>query len=183
MISRNILLLPIFFIACFADTIDNNTTNNDVPSQNALQLVDPQTGVVTWNKYTISATVLAVVLVVVGVYALIALFMPLVTYKLCYIFGYCPYSLPNYIDEYLQTAQGQPREKRSSEYLNTLTDTLVKAYEMYGEYLKPEENEEQRDKRQADYLGPLMHTLAVAYEKYQDGNPKKNFQNGTPYIK
>lgn len=145
-------------------------------------LIDPQTGVITWNRYSITATVLAVVLVAVGIYALIALFMPLVTYKLCYLFGYCPYSLPNYIDEYLQ-AQGHPRQKRSMEYLNLLADTLATAYQKYGGQHLESENEEQRDKRQADYLGPLMHTLAVAYEKYQDGNPKKNFQNGMSYTK
>ncbi|KRT86850.1 hypothetical protein AMK59_2482 [Oryctes borbonicus] len=182
MMSSKILLLSIFLTFALADLPDK-TVNNELPSQNSLQVVDPQTGLIRWNKYTISATILAAVLVVVGIYALTSLSMPLITYKLCYLLGYCQYSLPNYIDEYLQQTQGQSRQKRSTEYLNLLTDTLVTAYEKYGEYLGPQDNKEERDKRQADYLGPLMHTLAVAYEKYQEDNPKKNSLSGTSSIK
>lgn len=178
--ALKIILLCIFIASTLADVLDNNTVNDASPSDTQVHAVYPETSAITWNRYTITGTILAAVLVVVGVYALITLFMPLITYKLCYIFGYCPYALPNYIDEYLAEAQNHPRLKRSTEYLNLLTDTLAAAYQKYGVYLAPEgENDEQRDKRQTDYLGPLLHTLAVAYDKYQDGdNPKKNFKSG-----
>ncbi|GJQ82987.1 hypothetical protein Trydic_g15805 [Trypoxylus dichotomus] len=184
MASSRILLLSIFLTFTLADLTDNNMTNNEVASQTSLQIINPQTGVITWNKYTISATILASVLVIVGIYALISLSMPLITYKLCYLLGYCQHSLPNYIDEYLQQTQGQPRHKRAIEYVDLLTDTLVTAYEKYGNYIDPQDDDKkERDKRQADYLGPLMHTLAVAYEKYQEDNPKKNFHSGTSFTK
>lgn len=119
----------------------------------------------TWNRYTIIATAAAAVVVVAGIAASASLLLPLITYKICYLFGACSYGLDAYVDRYVAT--------------DGTTD-----FADYPVYNAAPGNTgasttSRRSRRSLEQLGPIITTLAAAYEKYE--NPqgatgaKKNF--------
>lgn len=136
-----IVKVVIFFISFWflimAEEIDNKLVNNgntkgDYNSPQILQTQHP----ITWSSYNIIATTTALVVVAAGVTAFIALILPLIAYKICYLLGSCNDSFFTYVNRFV-ASDVSPRknfDKRSAEYLGPILQALSVAYEKYERY-------------------------------------------------
>ncbi|KAJ3639852.1 hypothetical protein Zmor_003187 [Zophobas morio] len=82
-----------------------------------------------WSFYDIATLSTAVLVVSVGFAALVSLFIPLFTYKLCYFFGICH----NTLDVFNEFVLPRKVTKRSVDYVEPMLTTLVNAYEKYAD--------------------------------------------------
>lgn len=114
---------------------DNNLTDNSINKDNKFQTqLLKQEYPITWNSYTITATSVAVVVVVSGLIALGAFIWPLIAYKLCYLFGNCDQSLFTYIDQFMTSEMNTYKnpQKRSFDSVESILQALALGYEKYG---------------------------------------------------
>lgn len=123
-----------------AQTSPDNLSDNSLANVNLEERDIPEPGAygrhpITWNssRYAVIATVTAIVVVAAGLVAVSAFILPLLTYKLCYIFGDCDQSFFYYVDRFV--TEGDVRksvQKRSLEYLGPVMEALSAAYEKYA---------------------------------------------------
>lgn len=89
---------------------------------------------IKWNYFNIAALTSALLVVGAGLSALMALFLPLMTYKICYMLGGCQDTLDHYVDQLVaNNFNNIRRQKRSMEYIEPILVTLVNAYEKYAD--------------------------------------------------
>lgn len=127
-----VYLIGLLLISCTFAKDESNDINSNLKTKEtySTSLTD-----IKWNYYNIAALTTALLVVGAGLSALMALFLPVMTYKICYMLGGCQDTLDYYVDQLVaDNFNGiSRREKRSMEYVEPILTTLINAYEKYAD--------------------------------------------------
>lgn len=118
--------------ACLSAMASSASFQSENPKSSSELALSQTTSASNWSYYNVAAVGTAILVVSAGLAALMSLFLPVMTFKLCLMLGGCQDTLDRYVDRLIVDSYPR-RQKRSMEYIEPILNTLASAYEKYAD--------------------------------------------------